>query len=114
MRPPRPKKPPQRLCYRQTPMEHPVWGTVAPVVDENSIKVGSATHNGKQQTKYCRSSDGMWKLSCRSISQICQNHAPGNRAFNREFTFQQPAQILSRNSRELETAVAENTNLKTA
>jgi len=95
-----------------------VWCSVAPVVDENSIKVGSATHNGKQQTKYCRSSDGMWKLSCRSISisrtQICQNQAPGDRAFNGEFTFQQPAQILSRNSRELETAVAENTNLKTA
>ena len=72
-------------------------------------------HNGKQQTKYCRSSDGMWKLSCRSISiartQICRNQAPGNRAFNGEFTSQQPAQILPRNSRELEKAVAENTNL---
>ena len=32
-------------------------------------------HNRKQQTKHCRSSDSMWKLSCRSISiartQIC-------------------------------------------
>jgi len=72
-------------------------------------------HNRKQQTKHCRSSDSMWKLSCRSISiartQICWNQAPGNRAFNGEFTFQQPAQILPRNSRELEKAVAENTNL---
>ena len=44
-------------------------------------------------------------------TQICENQAPGNRAFNGEFTFQQPAQILPRNSRELEKAVAENTNL---
>ena len=44
-------------------------------VEDLDYLEAASRHNGKQQTKYCRSSDGMWKLSCRSISiartQIC-------------------------------------------
>jgi hypothetical protein len=65
-----------------------------------------------QTTKFCRSFDSMWKLSCRSISiartQICWIQALVGPAFNGEFTAQLLVQVLRRNSREPQKTVAEN------